>query len=421
MFYMKREVFRAVFLACLFFLTQGLSAEEPVFQARKSSDYVVRDGIGNTLAKLAAGESVNVAFLGGSITETGDGWRPQTTAWFRKNWPNAKITEIHAAIGATGSEIGVYRMDRDVLKYRPDLLFVEFAVNDGGCTPENIWKQFEGIIRKTWKANPRTDIIFCYTIVSSMIDGCRKGDLPAMAAAMEQIADFYGIPSINFGPRVVKLLDEDKLVFKADSAPAGKILFSKDGTHPIASGSALYTLDVERAIKAMAGIRGMDHGPKLAKTFIRGNLENVTMVPVTKEMLKGDWYPLKDGVRYSYYKRWLDQVWCTETPGSRIEFRFKGSHVKLYDIPATNGGQVWITVDGRKSGPVSRFHSPWWSRLYALPVGLNLDPEKVHTVSVELDATAPDRRQRDPSVNPAWYEGLRFMVGQIMLEGELVP
>lgn len=418
---MKRNLYCLLIIFVIYLSVQELSAAEPVFHPRESKDYVIRKGVGHTLAKLASGDSVKIAYLGGSITETGDGWRPQTTAWFQKKWPKAQITEIHAAIGATGSEIGVYRMERDVLKYKPDLLFVEFAVNDGGCTPENIWKQFEGIIRKTWKANPHTDIVFCYTIVSGMIEGYRQGNLPTTAAAMEQIADFYGIPSIDFGPRVVKLMEEDKLVFKADSPVPGKILFSRDGTHPIASGSALYTLDVERAMNAMIGMKGVDHGPELAKTFIKGNLENVSMVPVTKEMLKGNWFLLKDGVRYSQYKRWLDQVWCTETPGSRIEFRFKGSHVKLYDIPATNGGQVWITVDGRKSGPVSRFHWPWWSRLNALHVGMNLDPNKVHTVSVELDAKMPDRSQRDPSVPPAWYEGCRFMVGQIMLDGELVP
>ncbi|MDO5580155.1 MAG: GDSL-type esterase/lipase family protein [Planctomycetia bacterium] len=394
---------------------------KPVYKPRKSSDYTVRGGIGNALIKLEKGETVNVAYLGGSITETGDGWRKQTTEWMQKNWPNAKVHEIHAAIGATGSDIGVYRFQRDVLNYKPDLLFIEFAVNDGGLSPEKIWKNFEGIIRKTWKANPRTDIVFCYTIISGTVDTHRKGEYPQTANAMEQIADFYDIPSISFGQRVVKMLDEGKLIFKAPKAPEGIVLFSTDGTHPIASGSALYTLDVARAFAAMKSIPAVDHSSKLTKIFIRNNLENAKMVPIEPNMLKGNWRVLKKGERYSNYARWLDQIWISETPGSRIEFQFRGDHAKLYDIPSSDGAALWITVDGKKSGPISRYHAPWWNRLYAFPVAENLDPNKVHTVIVELDSKAPDRPNQDPNINPKYYEGIRYRAAKILLDGDLVP
>lgn len=421
-------MFRKKFLMTMFWVVCSLftsmvslpiKAQTPEFQTRKSQDFVVRDGIGNVMAKLRAGEEVRVAYLGGSITETGDGWRPQTTAMLAKRWPDARIHEIHAAIGATGSEIGVYRMERDVLQYKPDLLFVEFAVNDGGCTVENIWKQLEGIIRKTWKANPETDIVFCYTLAGSMIDGCRRGEYPQTANAMEQIADFYGIPSIHFGPRVVRMLDKGELIFKGERAPEGIVLFSKDGLHPIASGSAMYVLDVERAFQVMQDSPPVNHAEKLLKTFIAGNYENVKMTPITPSMLKGTWRKLRDDERYGYYNRWMDQVWVTNTPGSRIEFRFKGSHVKIYDIPATNGGQIYVTVDGVTSAPYPRVHPFWWSRLYAFPIAVNSDPEKVHSVVIELDAASPEK-QKDSALNPSVYEGICYMAGQIMLEGEIV-
>lgn len=138
--HIPKKCFVLVFSILFLIMESASEAQTPTFQTRKSEDFVIRDGIGNTMAKLRAGDEVRVAYLGGSITETHDGWRPQTTAMLSKKWPKTSIVEINAAIGATGSEIGVYRMERDVLKYAPDLLFVEFAVNDGGCSPENIWK-----------------------------------------------------------------------------------------------------------------------------------------------------------------------------------------------------------------------------------------------------------------------------------------
>lgn len=74
----------------------------------------VREGIGQTLAKLEAGKPVTVAYLGGSITEM-NGWRNMTTDWLRKTWPKAKVTEVHAAIGGTGSDLGVFRLRHDAL------------------------------------------------------------------------------------------------------------------------------------------------------------------------------------------------------------------------------------------------------------------------------------------------------------------
>lgn len=416
MLYRSKFLFSAVLF---FLLTLQISAQTPVFQPRPAVDYAIRGGIGNVMAKLHAGKEVRVAYLGGSITETGDGWRPQTTAWLTKTWPNAKIHEIHAAIGATGSELGVYRLEQHVLQNKPDLLFVEFAVNDGGNNPQKIWRQFEGIIRKTWKANPKIDIVFCYTIVSGMISDCRNGKYPNTANAMEQIADFYDIPSINFGPRVVKMLDDGKLIFKGESAPNGVVLFSKDGTHPIASGSALYVQDIARAFKVMEISKPFDHSVMLKKTFITGNLENASLVPITSELLKGDWRKLRLNERYGHYNKWLDQVWVTSTPGSRVEFKFKGRHASIADIPSTNGGRIWITVDGVKTGPVQRTHYPWWSRIDVVPLARDLDPNKVHSVIIELDSVIP-QRVKDPTVKSEFYDGLSWYIGKILLDGELI-
>ena len=54
--------------------------------------------------------------------------------------------------------------------------------------------------------------------------------------------------------------------------------------------------------------------------------------------------------------------------------------------------------------------------------------DKVHTVSIELDAMKPDKtkilfadNRPDMEKNPAKYEGANWYAGAIMLIGELVP
>lgn len=156
-----------------------------------------RNGLPNFLAKVAAGDEVKVAYLGGSITAA-PGWRVQSLEWLQERYPNAKFAEIHAAIGGTGSDLGVFRLERDVLRHKPDLLFVEFAVNDGGAPPERIHKAMEGIVRQTWAADPNTDICYVYTLTEKMLPDLQSGKMPRAASAMEQLADHYRIPSIHF-------------------------------------------------------------------------------------------------------------------------------------------------------------------------------------------------------------------------------
>lgn len=414
-------------LACTWNL---VAADAPVYKTVPAAKIRPREGIGNVMAKIRAGGEVTVAYLGGSITAA-NGWRPKTTAWLTKTFPNAKFKEIHAAIGGTGSDLGVFRVDRDVLQHNPDLLFVEFAVNDGGALPENIWRSMEGIVRQTWRKDPRTDIVFTYTIHEGMINDLKQGNCPRSASAMELLADFYGIPSVNFAVPVVELLKQDRLVFKADRQPAGgRIWFSKDGCHPRDEGHEIYHKLLSQAITAMQNSRPVDHGAKLAKTFVPDNWEAAKMVPLDAKMLSGDWRPLPaDDSKQKAFGPRMSQIWTAEQPGSKLHFKFKGSLAKLYDLVGPDGGQVTITVDGKtQTTPVPRFDSYCvYHRIASLTLVAGADPHQVHDVTVEIHPQQPDRksvafRLKDPErelLQPK-FQGTRIWVSQLMLLGDRV-
>lgn len=64
-------------------------------------------------------------------------------------YPKAHFTFVDAAIGGSGAQLGAFRLDRDVLARQPDLLFLDFTLNDGvdATTPDTLAAQ-EGIIRR---------------------------------------------------------------------------------------------------------------------------------------------------------------------------------------------------------------------------------------------------------------------------------
>ncbi len=182
--------------------------------------------------------------------------------WFRHQYPHTKFTEINAAIGGTGSMLGAYRLRHDVLRHQPDLLFVEFAVNDAGAPPDQLTQTMEGIVRHTWLVDPRTDICFVYTLTQQMLPELQSGKFPRAASVMERVADHYGIPSIHMGVPVARLEQEGQLVFtapkpatSAGQAADAPILFSADGVHPYTdSGHEVYFQAIQTAFAKLPGV-----------------------------------------------------------------------------------------------------------------------------------------------------------------------
>ena len=422
--------YKKIFVLVCACSTLIVSAQTPVYQAVKAEKFRPREGIGNLFEKIKNNKEITIAYLGGSITAA-NGWRPQTTAWFAKTYPAVKFNEIHAAIGGTGSDLGVFRLQSDALQHNPDLLFVEFAVNDGGQAPEQIWKNMEGIVRQTWRKDPTTDIMFVYTISSNMTNDLKRGECPRSAGAMEMLADFYGIPSVNFAREISELQEAGKLVFKSETKPAdGKIWFAKDDCHPTSEeGHPIYTAMLASAIPKMAASKPRDHKSQLTKQFIAGNLENVSMIPVTEKMLSGSWkkLPETDPLQKGNGNR-LGSIYSSGTPGDKLTFTFKGSTAKIYDLVGPDGGKIKITVDGGKPQTTQRFDSYCvYYRIQAFTLCTGLDPEKTHTVEVEILPEQPDRKILLPrlksadELNAPKFNGTRVWFGKLMLVGTLCP
>jgi lysophospholipase L1-like esterase len=427
---MKKWVLGGIALS-LMFAPDGASAQN-VFPLVPSHLMKTRGGLGNVVTKLNAGRDVKIAYFGGSITAA-NGWRPKTLKWFQQTWPNAKISEINAAIGGTGSDLGVYRNAQDVLRHRPDLVFVEFAVNDGGASPENIWRGMEGIVRQTWKANPETDICFVYTFQRGQENDLKNGNFPRSSSAMEKLADYYNIPSISVAYKMNELLQAGKLWIVPEKDENGKdkptpedvLLFSTDGVHPVDGAHQVYAEVVADAIKQMAA-NARSGAHELNAPMQADNWENAKIVLLQQAMLTPGWKKLDDKSSFKGFFNRMPEMWEATAPGEKITFRFKGTSVKLYDLLGPDGAKVKVTLDGKES-TTQRFDKYCsYHRLATLWIGDGLTDTE-HTVTVEILPEQPDRsivtdiEKNKPGFDPKKYDGTAMRVGGIMLIGELLP
>ncbi|MCP5517039.1 MAG: SGNH/GDSL hydrolase family protein [Verrucomicrobiales bacterium] len=417
------------------FLLGALVTTAADYPLRDAVECRPRDGLPNVLTKLERGQPVRIAYLGGSITAQ-PGWRPKTLKWFQEQFPQSAVSEINAAIGGTGSDLGVFRLKQDVLDHQPDLLFVEFAVNDGGADPHRIHQAMEGIVRQTLRANPRTDICFVYTLVAGWTETLRDGKFPRAASAMEAIAEHYGIPSIHLGLQVAILEGEGRLVFtgpqpKTDEetqALGDKTLFSPDGVHPYPeTGHELY---LQAVVRGMSRIREAgEPGPHvLPEPFAKDNWEAAQMVPLNRATLSGGWQKL-DPQDHDLAKRFqnrMPELWGARRPGETIRLRFRGTTLRLYDLLGPDCGQVIVRVDDQPPVIRPRFDAYCtYHRLATLSVAEGL-PAGIHTVALEIHPDQPDKAailtQRNQTIdNPARYDGTAWYAGSILVLGEVLP
>lgn len=115
------------------------------------------------LNKMNAKSEITLGFIGGSITQgfaatsQQHTWVYQVYQWFVKKYPNARVNYINAGIGGTTSHLGTARVQEDIIKFHPDVVFVDFCVNDDN-TP-HFQETFEGLIRQILKS-PSSPAIF---------------------------------------------------------------------------------------------------------------------------------------------------------------------------------------------------------------------------------------------------------------------
>lgn len=66
-------------------------------------------------------------------------------------YPYAVVNSITTSIGGENSEQGAGRFKKDVLTHRPDVLFIDYALNDRGIGLEKARKSWESMIKEALK------------------------------------------------------------------------------------------------------------------------------------------------------------------------------------------------------------------------------------------------------------------------------
>jgi lysophospholipase L1-like esterase len=172
------------------------------------------------LEKCRAGGTVRVGFLGGSITAGAGASRRSKrysslfTAALERRYPGLRVEQLNAGVGSTGSRYAASRAGRDLLDALPDLVLIEFAVNDFGEAPGDAAATLEGVVRQALLRNPEAPVVLLFMA---------KGDGRNAQAEHEAVGRHYALPMISWRDAVWPLIDAARLPWKA---------VFKDDPHP---------------------------------------------------------------------------------------------------------------------------------------------------------------------------------------------
>ena len=149
--------------------------------------------------KARKGEKVEVAFIGGSITQ-GAGAIPINTMCYAYNAFKGfcdiagrgyedNVGYTKAGVGGTPSELGILRYDHDVTengKKVPDVVVVEFAVNDEG--DETKGEFFDSLVRRIYNSPQKPAVVLIYSV---FVDGYNLQD------RLKPVGEAYNLPMVS--------------------------------------------------------------------------------------------------------------------------------------------------------------------------------------------------------------------------------
>ena len=304
--------------------------------------------------RARSGERLSIVFFGGSLTWGAQATDPQHTSYrarmgrkFEETYPLAHFRFWDAAIGGTGSQLGAFRLERDVLARKPDLVFLEFTLNDTPYSADDLDRlaSYESLVRR---------LVGQGIPVVQVILAVKKDMLPTppprpLDEKHREIARAYNLPSAD----AVSLMRERVLAGQAD--PNVLWPMSPDETHPGDEGYALY---------AEAAWKGYEEGVRsgMVCRLSKGMIHTETYMTVNRQKvsalspLPAGWKvgrPNRSASAFDFVmSRWFEDETIAGFGGETgkapdpLRLKIRGKTVHLFGEMTPSSGKYEVRIDG---------------------------------------------------------------------------
>jgi lysophospholipase L1-like esterase len=322
-----------------------LSESYDAFLEYSILDFGNNSKIKSVLRRARAGEELTIAFLGGSITERYNGGREGCygkvfTKKFSGEYSTSdKIRFINAGLAGTDSLMGLIRAERDVLQYIPDMIFVEFAVND---SKDSLHREaYESLLRRLIRSgqHPAVILIFVRAEAGYTCQG-----------QMQAAGEHYHLPMVSIADAITRMLSEDRMLWSD---------YADDYIHPHKQGNVMiadclmrFLRRVEEQEQASEDLLVEDalYGAAYCdmKLLDTSNVEDIDF---------GDFVPEKTA--YQFPCGWNHPKSGGDKP-FRLNIKAKHLFVIYREINDVSAGSAEVLIDGVRLCALDSYQSTGW-------------------------------------------------------------
>ena len=311
--------------------------------------YQIRGGIPNSQYFFKNDRVGNqyLFFIGDSVLD-GTGLKDkglrysfQMVKGFKKYFPEAAPHEVRH-IQPGGSWFGLYRCSRGQAVFGEvicsgHLAILDFAADDRNADIEQVKTSLEGVVRQITLYRATHSRILVYTLTPEMLQAYKAGKTPEYIKVSEQIADHYGIPSLNLAK------------YATDKILAGEISFedfSADGINPTDAGAKIYAKAVATFVDDLMTAYPVPEKPQryvLPNPLFPETDDNGRIVAYEDPQVQrsGSWQP-GQASPIGPFRHLL----VSDEVGATLTLRFKGSEIGVIDVVDKDSADYEYSVDG---------------------------------------------------------------------------
>lgn len=318
------------------------------------------------IKKAQKSDHTTIAYLGGSITmrkkELQDrGYADASFRFFEENIAHGgKLTYINSGMNGTGSMIGLMRLERDVLRFQPDIVFVEFSVND---SKDSIYREaFESLIVSLIESKSKPAVVLLF-LQSEGGYSCQ--------GHMQVVGEHYQLPMISVCDAIQAEIEAGRMKWSE---------YANDNIHPHAAGNDLIAEFVINYFKRVITQEEDEEVVFPQEPFFGTAYKNMKLLdssnfnPLSIGGFKGD-YTLRD-----FPNGWVSDG-NTDNASFRLELNFKNLFIVYKASNNEAFGSISVFVDGKSISDISAYRIFGWNNPTAKLI-YSGDVNKEHSVEI---------------------------------------
>lgn len=333
------------------------------------------------LAKIRSGEPVNIMALGGSVTEGAGAvnfsysYGEQFIYALQETYPDSQIHYYNSGLGGTPSTLGLMRYERDVTDViggNPDLVIIEFAVND--YQEPTKARAYESLVRTVLEKENAPAVILLFSVFQSKWN---------LQSEYIPIGNHYGLPMVSIKDAIATAYASNHLTDKE---------FFADSYHPTNYGHEIMANCLEELCTRVAAKGVTDIAP-LPDTSIKGSdfagIRLVTSADsagtvITPGSFTGKDYSLQTYSRTAkaaFPDNWM-RTGTSGTESFKVELTCKNIMLSYKFSNSSTFGKVSVYIDGHFVAVLNGYLNGGWNNTETVLL-LDTDTSAPHILEIK--------------------------------------